>query len=266
MSQLGPFMFIALRFLLGALALCPLFLLAFFKNQPLLNMTFADLWPTSIIGVCLFGGAALQQIGLQYTSVANAGFITSSYIVLVPLIGFAVKSPPTFAQCIGAAVTFVGVGVLSVNGELGFNRGDLYQLLGAFFWASQIWVLSLYARRFNNLHIAVWQSLVCGVLALAIALIFETTTVVNVIAVWPSLVFAGVMSSGIAYGLQVFGQQFVAANKAVFILSLESVVATICGVYFLSQAFTIQTMIGCCIILFGLYVAHTRLKIPALRQ
>ena len=74
------------------------------------------------------------------------------------------------------------------------------------------------------------------------------------------------MSSGIAYGLQVFGQQFVAANKAVFILSLESVVATICGVYFLSQAFTIQTMIGCCIILFGLYVAHTRLKIPALRQ
>lgn len=264
MQGVGPHMFNAIRFLLGAFTLALLLPVPFFKRIDGAVLDWRALLPTALIGTFLFLGATLQQVGLQYTSVANASFITSTYIVIVPLAGFLFAKPATGRQIFGAIITFIGVVILSQNSIESsavitpLNWGDFLELLGAFFWAAQIWCLSLFVGRYNNLHLAIWQSLVCGVLALLCALIFEENSWTGIWSAWPSLLFAGILSSGLAYTLQVFGQKTVAPGRAVFIFCLEAVFATIAGIILLNESVTLILMLGCVIIFAGIGVAQRR--------
>lgn len=266
MVGVGPFMFVAVRFLLGAIALSCLLFVPFFRQLPGRSLTWTSLLPTAAIGSFLWLGSAFQQVGLQYTSVANASFITSAYIVIVPLAGFFFRSPPLPQHLYGALITMIGVACLSFGDAyiqqepLRLSWGDLLQFLGAFFWAAQIWCLSYFVGRFNNLHLAIWQSLVCGILSFCAALILEENSVEALIQVWPSLLFAGVVASGIAYGLQVFGQRTVPPGRAVFIFCLEAVFATLAAALFLAQDVSWAQIVGCLVMLIGIYCAQK--KVP----
>lgn len=264
MNGVGPFMFVAIRFLLGALALGALFFVPFFRQLPGQALDIKSAVPTALIGLFLWLGSAFQQVGLQYTSIANASFITSTYIIIVPVAGFLFRQPPTTWQIVGAFITLFGVALLSFGDAyvtrepFEFHWGDVLQLIGAFFWAAQIWCLSVFAGKYNNLHLAIWQSFVCGVLSLVAALVFEVNTLQSALSVWPWLLFAGIIASGLAYSAQVFGQRTVPPARAVFIFCLEAVFATIAGVLLLGQGVSVVALGGCGFVLAGIFVAQYR--------
>lgn len=256
MDHLGPFGFNAARFLLGALSLLPLTLL--FRARP----HQAELGPLLrgglAAGSLLFCGASLQQAGLLYTTAGNAGFITGLYIVLVPLAARMLGQPVNRSIWAGASLALVGLYFLSINEAMIINRGDLLELAGAAFWAAHVLIIGRLAPHLDGLRLSIIQFLVCALLCLAVALIYEqdSFTPANLIAAWQPIAYAGLLSVGVAYTLQVYAQKHSPAAHAAIIMSLEAVFAALGGWLLLSEALTTRAMAGCALMLAGMLLAQ----------
>lgn len=256
MDHLGPFGFNAARFLLGALSLLPLTLL--FRARP----HQAELGPLLrgglAAGSLLFCGASLQQAGLLYTTAGNAGFITGLYIVLVPLAARMLGQPVNRSIWAGASLALVGLYFLSINEAMIINRGDLLELAGAAFWAAHVLIIGRLAPHLDGLRLSIIQFLVCALLCLAVALIYEqdSFTLANLIAAWQPIAYAGLLSVGVAYTLQVYAQKHSPAAHAAIIMSLEAVFAALGGWLLLSEALTDRAMAGCALMLAGMLLAQ----------
>jgi drug/metabolite transporter (DMT)-like permease len=255
MDHLGPFGFNAARFFIGALSLIPLLWL--FKptpgHKPLKCLKYGVL-----AGVILFLGASLQQYGLQFTTAANAGFITGFYIILVPMIGFFLKQSISKNTWAGALCAVSGLYLLSVTESFHINPGDAYQLLGALFWALHVVVIGYFASRIDNLRLAITQFVTCATLCSAVAILFESTrfTMNNALNAYEAILFAGVLSVGIAYTLQIVAQKSAPASHAAVIMSLEAAFAALGGWLFLDEAFTSRTLLGCTLMLTGMIISQ----------
>ncbi|MCH7372883.1 DMT family transporter [Aeromonas sp. MR16] len=265
MDHMGPFTFNGLRFLLGALSLLPL--LWWLKSrQPSAPSGSSSgerrllLTGGLIAGTVLFSAASLQQVGLLYTTAAKAGFITGLYIILVPVIGLLLRHKTGANTWVGALIAMAGLYYLSVTDDFTIGYGDLLQVVGALFWAIHLLLLDHYSNRVAPIRLAGVQFVVCGLLSLATAFVIETPTLGGAVAGWQALLYAGLVSVGIGYTLQVVGQRGAHPAHAAIILSLETVFAAIGGVLLLGETLDERAIVGCSLMLAGMLISQIRLR------
>ena len=255
MDDIGPFTFNAVRFFVGFLAIVPLaflFELKKYKSEFKLDInTFAIL--SLLIGLSLFLGSALQQVALLYTDVANSAIFTIFYVLIVPAISYFLFSKkihwsiwPSVFVCI------IGGFLLTETDNMTVRLGDTLVLLGAFFWAFHIIYLSKFLKLFNYpIAITMGTCLIGSIIAFIPSLAFENITLGNLLQEKNELLYAGVLSSGIAFLLQALSQQNLSPAPVAIIFSLEGVFAAIFGWIILNQFLSELKISGIVLILFA---------------
>ena len=251
--NMGVYLFNGLRFLLGALVLLPLAL----RSRKSSVATRRLLPGMLLAGLLLFGGTTLQQLGLRYTTAANAGFITGLYVVLVPLLlAFVWRQPPRQIVWLAAALSAVGLFLLSTSGSFSLALGDALELAGAFLWAFHVLTIGWLVQRADVLHLSVVQYAVCGLLSLGMALALESGSLAQVSGVWWTVIYTGVLSIGLGYTLQGVGQRVAPPADAAILLSLEAVFAALAGWLFLDERLSAVQLLGCALMLVGMLLAQ----------
>lgn len=246
------FMFNGLRFFLGALVLLPFAGLRW-------NFSRRDWVLVISAGTLLFGGSALQQMGLATTSAGNAGFITGVYVVLVPIVLFVGwRERPHWLAWVAALLALGGAFLLSTGAEFILRPGDLLELLGAFFWSLHVVILGKFAPRVDPIRFSVGQFVVGGALNLAVGLVSERSISLLQPAVFGGLLYTGIVSVGVAYTLQVLGQRHTPPTDAALILSLEGVMAAIFGWWWLGEAMMPVQLLGCGLIFVAIVLAQVK--------
>lgn len=258
MDYVGPFTFTAARFFLGALSLLPLLLiLKPTPVKPAAGKVRLNLWQGGLIaGSFLFAGATLQQVGLQYTTAGNAGFITGLYIILVPVIALLWGQRTGRNTWVGGVLAVVGLYLLSITDDFTLAYGDLLQLIGALFWAGHVLVIGWLSPQMDALRLSIVQFFTCGLVSLGVALFIEEPTFANIGMAWQPIAYAGLLSVGVAYTLQVFAQKTAPASHAAIILSLEAVFAVIGGYFLLGERLDTQGITGCGLMLAGMLISQ----------
>lgn len=262
-NGLGPMTFNGLRFALGALILIPVI---FWRKRNLASVDGGATLPLKgslAAGLFLFAAAGLQQIGLQFTSSAHSGFITSFYILFVPVLGLFLGHKAPKILWAGMLVCLVGFYLLSVTGKFVVSKGDGLTLISAVLWACQILVIDHAADKGDPVRIAFVQFAVCAILSAVAGLIFEYSTFSQIMASSGAIAYAGILSVGVAYTLQVVCQKHCPPAPAAIIMSLESVFAAIAGYLVLNQMLTGRSLIGCGLILTGVLIVQL---LPMMRK
>ena len=255
MDDIGPFTFNAVRFFVGFLAVAPLAF--FFENRKSLRLirknkkNFITL--VILIGLSLFLGSALQQVALIYTDVANAAFFTIFYVPMVPFIIFFLYKKSIHWSIWPSVFLCVFGGYLLTNFYSATVRiGDALVITGAFFWSTHIIFTGKIVENYNlPLTIGAIQTLIVASLSLIIGLIFEDFIWSNILKEKFQILYAGILSGGLAFVLQIFAQKNIAPAPSAIIFSLEGVFATIAAWILLNQILDINNLFGCLFILFG---------------
>lgn len=260
METMGPHLFNGVRFIMGGLVLLPV-VYWLSKRRPERNeqkttSTQQLLLAGLLAGSFLFAGATLQQVGLQYTTAGKAGFITGLYIFFVPAIGLCFGMRTSLGTWLGAILAIWGLYLLSVRDDFTLSRGDTFQLLCAIAFAGHVLVIGYLAGRYDTIKLSAIQFLVAGVLAIIVAIFTETITWQMIVDTAIPLAYAGLMSTGVAYTLQVVAQQHAHSSHAAIILSSEGVFAVLGGWLFLSEQLPIQGLLGCGLMLAGMLLSQ----------
>lgn len=257
MDHIGPMTYNALRFLVGAATLVPLILWRKrrARTNPVCTTRFL-LWGGALAGLALFGGASFQQMGLQYTTAGKAGFVTSLYVVLVPLMGLILGHRCGRSLWIGVCLTVAGLYLLSVTESFTIARGDLLVLVSAFFWAVHVQVIGCLAQRGSALRLACVQFLVCSALSFIAAVFTESIALSAVRQATFPILYGGIFSAGIAFTLQVVCQRTSPPAHAAIIMSLETVFAALAGWLILHERLGLRGLAGCALMLAGLMVVQ----------
>ncbi len=259
METMGPFLFTGVRFLIGVVVLLPV--IWFLSKKPLQNhkvevSTKKLVFAGTVAGLLLFGAISCQQVGLQYTTAGKAGFITGLYIFFVPLIGLFLGQKTGSGTWLGATIALVGLYLLSIKEDFSIAEGDLLQLICAVFFAAHVLVIGYLAKRMDTLKLSLVQYLVCGFISLFIAIAIEMISWDMIVATAIPLLYAGVMSTGIAYTLQVVAQQHTHSSHAAIILSLEGAFAVLGGWLILDEHLPARGLLGCALMLTGMFLSQ----------
>jgi drug/metabolite transporter (DMT)-like permease len=210
----------------------------------------------AVMGLVLALGINLQQVGLLFTSVTNAGFITGLYVIIVPLIGLFLGHKAGLGIWFGASMAVLGMFLLCVGENFQVASGDWLQLAGAFVWATHVLVVGVFAKRHDPLRLAFLQFAVCAVISLALALVFEPIVLAAIIQAGPAIIYGGAIAGGIGYTLQVVAQKHAIASHAAIIFSLEAVFAALAGSLFLDETLQLRGYIGCALMFIGMLIAQ----------
>jgi len=261
METMGPHWFNSLRFFIGVVALTPVVIWmdrtqAKSSNEGPKSSTKSLLMGGAVAGLLLFIGATFQQVGLQYTTAGKAGFITGMYIFFVPLIGLFFRMKTGLGTWLGAAIALWGLYLLSINEDFTLSKGDTLQLICAVAFAGHVLMIGYLASRMDTVKLSLVQFFVAGLLAMILALYFEQLTWGMIKSTAVPLLFAGVMSTGIAYTLQTIAQQHAHPSHAAIILSSEGVFAVIGGFLLLNEVLPAQGLLGCGLILVGMLMSQ----------
>lgn len=262
MGFLGAFTFNGIRFALGSISLLPViyFFDKKFKLENSAERVDADIKTTIksgvIAGCILYIAASLQQVGLIYTTAAKAGFITSLYIVLVPILGIFLKQKTHSTTWLGAITAAVGLYFLSINEGFTIEFGDLLQVIGALFWAVHIQLIDKFVKNVDAIKLSSTQFATCSVLSLITAFIFEDISMSGVVSAIVPLLYGGVMSAGVAYTLQAVGQRYAKPSHAAIALSMEAVFAAIGGILILNETMSLRGYLGCALMLAGMLISQ----------
>ncbi|MRG56686.1 EamA family transporter [Phyllobacterium sp. SYP-B3895] len=263
MASVKPFMFVAIRFFLAALTVLPLAIREAKNARQVLKQR--DYLGFVFIGLLLFSGAALQQVGMLTSSVTNAGFLTGLYVVMVPILGvflFWQWPHPVVWPC--AMTALAGIYLLSGGRLDGLTVGDWLIVGCAVFWALQIiFINRIGVQSGRPIMLCLVQYLVCGILGLLVSMTSERTELFSILAAGPELIFAGVLSSGVGFTLQAVGQRFTTAPQAAIMLSSEALFAAIFGMILLGERLTLQGLVGCALIFSAMIAVEL---IPMLRN
>ena len=255
MDKIGPLTFNATRFFVGFLSIMPIALLIEKKkiSEEINNNKKLFFKLLFWIGLFLFLGTFLQQTALLYTDVANAAFFTIFYVPMVPIILFLIYSK-SIHWSIWPSVLFClfGVYLLSDFSDATIRLGDGLVILCALFWALHIIFIGNFIKNFNlPLFFGALQALVVSFFSFIFAIFFETITISNILNESISIIYAGVLSGGIAFTLQIYAQKNISPAPAGIIFSLEGVFATIAAWIILNQILDINNVIGCFLIICG---------------
>ena len=260
MDNIGPFTFNAVRFFIGFLAITPLvflFELKKFKSEFKSDIkTFANL--SFLIGLSLFLGSALQQVALLYTDVANAAFFTIFYVPMVPIIIFLFRRRfihwsvwPSVVLCL------IGGYLLTNFQDATVRLGDGLVVLGALFWSTHIIFTGIIVKKYDlPLTLGAIQTFIVSLFSFVIGLIYEEFIYTDIIKEINSILYAGILSGGFAFVLQIYAQKNITPAPAAIIFSLEGVFATIAAWYILNQILDINNLLGCFFILCGVLLSQ----------
>ncbi|HVC36955.1 MAG TPA: DMT family transporter [Gammaproteobacteria bacterium] len=256
-ESMGPILFVGARFLLSTLMLLPLALYEARKCGTVL--TRKDIVQAGLIGLCVFTGAVLQQIGLVTTTATNGGFLTALYVVIVPFIVWLLtRQRPRSIVVLACMISIVGAWLLTDNGHANtWNLGDLLVVFADVAWAMAITLIAVFLPRTDRpFFLSFAQFAVTAVLALVCGLIFEPVVIPGISSALPAILYAGILSGGLAYTLQIIAQKHTPAAEAALIMSLESVFAALAGALLLSERLTPLATVGCALILLGVIVVE----------
>lgn len=257
MDKIGPFTFQAVRCFLAVVFLFPASAL-FSKGKPFWK-SWADpvLWRSGIIcGLALFAASSLQQIGLMYTDAGKAGFLTAMYIVFVPFLGLFVGQKPGRNALLSLIPAIVGLYLLSCTSVSGINKGDVLLLLCAVAFSVQILLIDRHCAGLDGLKLNCIQALVVTVLSVPCALLTETVDASLIASCWLPLGYAGILSMGVAYTLQIVGQKRVTPSAAALLMSLESVFAALFGWLLLHETMTKAEELGCVLVFAAVVISQ----------
>lgn len=248
MDYMGPMTFNGTRFLIGAFVLVPVIFI-FRKPGEKKKITKDDMKVTItggvVCGLCLFAASSLQQVGIQYTSVGKAGFLTTLYIILVPIIGIFFKKKASVMVWIGAILSVIGMYLLCVSETMSINKGDVFAFCCAIVFAFHILSVDYFSPKTNGIVLSCVQFLTSGICAMVCAFIWEQPTLIEIINGIVPLLYVGIMSSGVAYTLQILGQKNADPTIASLIMSLESAVSVLGGWMILGQKLSPKELLGC---------------------
>ena len=260
MDDIGPFTFNAVRFFVGFLAIIPLvFLFELKKLKEELKLNIKYFFRLSFfIGSSLFLASALQQVSLLYTDVANAAFFTIFYVPMVPIIIFLFKKDSIHWSVWPSVVLCLIGGYLLTNFHDATVRfGDSLVLLGALFWSTHIIFVGIMIAKFNiPLTIGAIQTFLVAFFSFIVGIIYEEFVFENIYKEIDSILYAGVLSGGLAFVLQIYAQKNIPPAPAAIIFSLEGVFATVSAWFLLNQILDINNLVGCFLILIGVLLSQ----------
>ena len=253
MDHIGPFTFQAVRCLLGVLALLPVIFLFDLKKTDGKNYIsrWCDpkLWKAGILcGIALFVASGAQPVGLIDTDAGKAGFLTSMYIVIVPFLGLFFRKKLSPATVLGVLVAVAGLYLVSGAGATGMAPSDMLMVLCAFAFAVQIVLVERLGMDMDGLRLNCVQCLVCSILSAVVMAFTEAPVLGDLINCALPLAYAGCLSMGVAYSLQIIGQQKVDSVPAAIIMSLESVFAALAGWLLLNERMSPRELTGCALL------------------
>lgn len=281
MDYVKPFTFNGVRSAIGALFLVPCIFL--FSKRPVsmqeANDTCAPKQNSSIqeaspsaqtvrnkkdlllggicCGIVLTAASSLQQIGISYTTVGKAGFLTAIYIVLVPILELFLKKKCSPFVWISVGLALVGLYLLSVtDGFDSIGKGDLLLIVSSFLFAVHILVVDYFSPRCNGVALSCIQFFVCAIVCLVPAFLFEHPSFSSILAAWAPILYAGVLSCGVGYTLQIIGQKGMNPTIASLILSLESTISVLAGWLLLGQTLSARELAGCGIVFVAIILAQ----------
>ena len=253
----GAFTFNGIRFLLGATSLIPVILI-FEKEKFDKSRFIKTLVPSLAAGVILFIASTLQQMGIEWTgSAGKAGFLTGLYIVLVPIIRFFMGKKTSVLTFVGAIFALAGLFFLCMTGnELGFGKGDVVLIIGAFFWAAHILVIDKFVKDISPLKFSMMQFVICGLLSIVFAFFTETIEISAIKSAGIPILYGGLMSVGVAYTCQIIGQKDADPTFASIVFSTESVFSAIGGAIILNEVMSGRGYVGCILIFIGIILSQ----------
>lgn len=266
MDYVGPFTFNAVRNLVGAIVLIPvIFLMDHWKrkkglSEEELKEARGDTKTLVTGGICcgiaLAVAGSLQQYGLMFTTVGKAGFITAMYIVLVPILGIFLgkKLRPLIVGCVALAVT--GLYFLCVSEKVFFRIGDIFVLFCAVVFSMHILIIDHFSPKVDGVRLAALQFLVAGIFSGIFMFLLEGPEVSSILEAWMPILYAGVMSCGVAYTFQILGQKGADPTVASLLLSLESVFSVLAGWVLLGQSLTARELSGCVLMFAAIILAQ----------
>ena len=287
MDYIGPFTFICLRSVIGGLFLIPVIIVidSIRKKSQDENINAEGLetdlykikieekqrlsWKNKrllesgiVCGIFLFLANCFQQTGIQYTTVGKAGFITTFYIIIVPLIGLFFKKYCGILTWIGVVVALAGLYFLCITQKLTIQRGDALILCCSVLYAGQILAIDHYNPFVDGVKMSCIQFLTGGILGAVFMFLFENPSIAMILSAAGPILYTGIMSTGVGYTLQIVGQKGLNPTVAALILSLESVFSALSGYVFLHQVLTIRELIGCAL----MFIAIVLAQLPDIRR
>ena len=263
MDYIGPFTFNSARSILGGIVLIPVIYVLDKKRKEEISQgkeVIQNKKTLIIGGICcgffLMLGSSLQQIGIQYTTAGKAGFITALYILIVPILGLAVGKKAGIKVWIGVVLAVIGMYFLCMTSGLSIAKGDFYILLGSVAFSFHILVIDHFSPKADGVRIACTQFFITGVLSAIPMFLFETPRLSDIFAAAVPVLYAGVLSSGVAYTLQIVAQKDADPTVASLILSLESCISVLAGWILLGQQLSTKEILGCGIMFAAIILAQ----------
>lgn len=265
MEYVEPFTFNAVRSLIGGLVLipCTVFLDHINKKEVPAKERKQKKKPDKTLllggvccGICYFAASNLQQVGIRYTTVGKAGFITAMYIVLVPLLGIFMKKKVGWKVWGSVVLAVFGLYLLCMTEQFSLGKGDTYVLLCALGFSFHILIIDHFSPLVDGVKMSCIQFLVAGVLSAVLMFLFEKPEVAVILEAWLPILYAGVLSSGVAYTLQIIGQKGMDPTVASLILSLESVISALSAWVLLGQRLSRKELLGCIVMFAAIILAQ----------
>ncbi|MGN1192326.1 MAG: DMT family transporter [Dorea sp.] len=261
MDYLGPFTFNGVRSLIGGVALLPCIWLLRMLNkkedEQKVQREKKDLIQGGIAcGLLLFAASSLQQIGIQYTSAGKSGFITAFYIVIVPVLGIFLHKKIGWKVWIAVLLALAGLYFLCITEKFTIGKGDILIFLCALVFSLHIMVIDYFSPKVDGVKMSCIQFFVCGIVSIPFMFVLETPNVTDIVAGWMPLLYAGVLSCGVAYTLQIIGQKNVNPAIASLILSLESCFSVLAGWAVLGEHLSARESVGCILMFVAIILAQ----------
>lgn len=261
MDYVEPYTFIAARNVIALAVLLPWIVVT--DNQRRKKDNKSLLIGGICCGICLFAASALQQIGIKYTTVGKAGFITAMYLVLVPVFGIFLKKKTGVKVWIAVGLASLGLYLLCITkGDFRLQKGDIYILGCAAVFALHILFVDHFSPLVDGVKLSCVQFATNAVLGTVMMLLFEKPELSDVCAAWLPIVYAGALSSGVGYTFQIIGQRGMNPTAASLILSLESVISVLAGWLLLHQTLSVRELAGCALALAAIILVQLPSKSP----
>lgn len=264
MDYVGPFTFNAVRSLIGAAVLIPC--IALLKKMPKREEAQEELHKKEdkrtllkggiCCGVILAAASSFQQFGIIHTTVGKAGFITAMYIILVPLLGIFFKKKVGIRVGISVVAAVAGLYLLCMTESLRLEAGDTLVLICALIFSVHIMVIDHFSPMADGVKMSCIQFLTCGVLCGICMFLFEKPSISMILAAWKPILYAGVMSCGVGYTLQIVGQRGMNPTVASLIMSLESVISVLAGFVLLGEVLSRRELFGCVLMFAAIILAQ----------
>ena len=265
-EAVGCFTFNGVRSLIGAFVLIPvIYFLDNQKKKELGEEKYLEQKGDSKIlllggvccGVMLCIASNFQQFGISFTTVGKAGFITAMYILIVPILGLFMKKKVGVKVWLGVVLATIGLYMLCMTSEsFSLSKGDFLVLICAGFFSLHILIIDYFSPKVDGVRMSCIQFFVCGIISVIIAFIFESPSLSAILSGWLPILYAGVLSCGVAYTLQIVGQKNMDPTVASLILSLESVFSVLAGWLILNQTMTLREFSGCGLMFLAIILAQ----------